>query len=190
VGEPGWLDVALADGGRVTIRPIRWAEDGASVAALDASFTTDRVYRVVRGRHSFGLVSEPVVPPLVKAGGLAAEVDRLRGLPYVVVAEEANELVGVAAASLSAWNRRAQLDGLYVAPAARRRGAGRALVDAVVAYARAAGARCLWLETQNTNYPAVRFYERVGFRLCGFDDSFYDGAFAHEAALFFALDLT
>jgi ribosomal protein S18 acetylase RimI-like enzyme len=174
----------------VRIRSVRWSEDEARVAALDASFTTDRVYRVVRGGLSFDLVPEEVAPPLVKARGLAQEVDRLRGLPHVVVAEDAGALLGVAGASLSAWNRRAHLDGLYVAPEARRRGVGRALVDAVVAYARAAEARCLWLETQNTNYPAVRFYERVGFRLCGFDDRFYDGAVAHETALFFALDLT
>jgi len=173
----------------VTIRSVRWHEDEARIAALDASFTTGRIYGVVRGQRSFELVSEDVVPPLVKRRGLAPEVDRLRGLPYVVVAEEGDDLLGVAGASFSAWNRRAHLDGLYVAPAARRRGVGRALVDAVVACARAAGGRCLWLETQNTNYPAVRFYERVGFRLCGFDDRFYDGAFAHETALFFALDL-
>src|SRR4051794_20117888 len=140
----------------VTIRSVRWGEDEALVAALDASFTTDRVYAVVRGQRSFELVPEDVVPPLVKRRGLAPEVDRLRGLPHVVVAEEDGALLGVAGASFSAWNRRAHLDGLYVAPAARRRGVGRALVDDVVAYARAAGARCLWLETQNTNYPAVR----------------------------------
>src|SRR5262245_42698048 len=129
----------------MAIRVVRWSEDEARVAALDASFTTDRVYRVVRGALSFELVPEAVAPPLVKARGLAPEVDRLRGLPHVVVAEEDGALLGLAGASFSAWNRRAHLDGLYVAPMARRRGVGRALVDAIVAHARAAGARCLWL---------------------------------------------
>jgi ribosomal protein S18 acetylase RimI-like enzyme len=32
---------------------------------------------------------------------------------------------------------------------------------------------CLWLETQNVNYPAVQFYRRMGFRLCGLDETLY-----------------
>jgi ribosomal protein S18 acetylase RimI-like enzyme len=33
--------------------------------------------------------------------------------------------------------------------------------------------RCLWLETENVNYPAIGFYRRAGFRLCGLDDILY-----------------
>jgi ribosomal protein S18 acetylase RimI-like enzyme len=62
----------------------------------------------------------------------------------------------------------------------------------VVAYARHAGARCVWLETRNVNYPAVRFYRRPGFRRCGLDERLYDRATPgrEEIALFLALDLT
>ena len=54
-----------------------------------------------------------------------------------------------------------------------------------------AGARCLWLETQNTNYPAIQFYQHVGFRLCGLDESLYDpaGPGRNEIALFFVREL-
>jgi ribosomal protein S18 acetylase RimI-like enzyme len=61
----------------------------------------------------------------------------------------------------------------------------------VIDYARSVQAHCVWVETQNVNVPAISFYGRRGFRLCGLDTRLYDpaGAGAGETALFFALDL-
>jgi ribosomal protein S18 acetylase RimI-like enzyme len=53
-------------------------------------------------------------------------------------------------------------------------GSRRRLLDALDERARTSGARRLWLETQNVNYPAIQFYYRSGFRLCGLDDTLYD----------------
>jgi ribosomal protein S18 acetylase RimI-like enzyme len=177
----------------VLIRPLRWPDDLPGLEALDTSFTTDRVYRVRRGALSFELVEEAVDPPIRKAYPLLRpDAERLRGLGHVVVAEAGGALVGLAAAALSGWNRRVQVEDLYVAPSARGQGIGHALMRSVVAYARHGGARCVWLETQNVNYPAVRFYRRLGFRLCGLDEQLYDPATLEreEIALFLALDLT
>jgi len=182
------------------IRAARWPEDESRLGTLDTSFTSDRVYRVRRGPLSFELVEETVTPPLRKSyGSLLDDVERLRGAAWVGVAEaqgsaedgEQGALAGLASVTLSPWNRRAHLDDLFVAPATRGRGVGRALVHAAAAFGRERGARCLWLETQDINLPAVDFYRRVGFRLCGLDERLYNPA-RHgrdEVALFFALDL-
>lgn len=50
-----------------------------------------------------------------------------------------------------------------VAPAARRRGVGRALVDDLVASSRRERAAKILLEVRASNEPAVRLYERLGF---------------------------
>jgi len=65
---------------------------------------------------------------------------------------------------------------------------GTRLLNLVDDFARDAGARCLWLETQNVNASAVRFYLGAGFALCGLDTSLYDpdGSAGGELALFFA----
>jgi ribosomal protein S18 acetylase RimI-like enzyme len=99
--------------------------------------------------------------------------------------------VGLAAADYAYWNRRLVLWHLYVAPAVRGRGLGTTLLESVIGYARGVKARCVWLETQNVNVPAIRFYGQRGFRLCGLDTRLYDpaGPVAGETALFFALDL-
>jgi ribosomal protein S18 acetylase RimI-like enzyme len=75
-----------------------------------------------------------------------------------------------------------------------RAGIGTALLEALDRRARASGARCLWLETQNINYPAIQFYRRSGFRLCGLDDTLYDPerdptTGPDEVALFFTRPL-
>jgi ribosomal protein S18 acetylase RimI-like enzyme len=53
--------------------------------------------------------------------------------------------------------------------------------------AHAAGSRALWLETSNVAHPAITFYRRVGFVLCGLDLSLHDpaGPVADEVALYF-----
>jgi ribosomal protein S18 acetylase RimI-like enzyme len=175
-----------------TIRPARWPDDEAGIAAIDTSFATDQIYRVRRGALSFHLVPERVDPPLRKSyGSLLPLVDHFRHMGHVVVAEEGGVLVGVAAADLSAWNRRVQIEQIHVDPRARGRGIGRALLASVAEYARAVGARCVVAETQNVNYPAVQFYRSFGFQFCGIDDRLYDPVAdgTDETALFLALDL-
>ncbi len=53
---------------------------------------------------------------------------------------------------------------MWVAPRARRAGAGRALLEAVDGWARGWGARRIVLWVFGTNDGAQRFYERIGFR--------------------------
>jgi ribosomal protein S18 acetylase RimI-like enzyme len=55
------------------------------------------------------------------------------------------------------------LYGLWVDPRFRGTGVGRALVDAVIAQARAAGKRRVVLHVVAGNEPAGRLYERAGF---------------------------
>jgi GNAT superfamily N-acetyltransferase len=81
---------------------------------------------------------------------LLAELDRRAvGLAYGRIEAEAPEV--------------AQLYAMWVEPAARRRGVGRALVDAVAAWARSASARSLILRVTEGNTAAARLYEHAGF---------------------------
>jgi ribosomal protein S18 acetylase RimI-like enzyme len=138
---------------------------------------------------SFQLTEEVVAPPLCKRYPFQpSDPAEQANWDHAVVAEDNERLVGFAAAQYAAWNRRAILWHLYVAPNHRGRGVGTRLLDSVEAFAREQGARCLWLETQNVNVPALRFYLRSGFALCGLDTSLYDadGSAREETALFLA----
>lgn len=175
-----------------TFRDAKWPEDLAVLSTLDTLLETDTIYRVRREALSFALVEETVYPPLRKDYDLRtitpAECARW---DYAVVAEADGSAAGFAAVEFVPWNRRAVLWHLYVAPAHRRKGLGAQLLGQAERFARSVGARCLWLETQNVNVPAIRFYLRSGFHLCGLDESLYDPATVapEEIALFFTRPL-
>jgi GNAT superfamily N-acetyltransferase len=56
------------------------------------------------------------------------------------------------------------LNDLFVAPEARRRGVGSALLDAAASHGRRTGALRLVLSTELTNTTAQAVYERMGWR--------------------------
>jgi len=63
--------------------------------------------------------------------------------------------------------------GLMVAKEARRRGVGRALLEASVEWARAAGIRKLELHVFPWNEPAIALYEQFGFEREGYRKGHY-----------------
>ena len=171
-----------------TLRSLEWPADRASVLAVDTTFTTDRVYRLVPTDRSFVLEVESAIPPVRKEYHLENELDRQFAFDGAQVACDSEGIIGFAAVDIEGWNRRAVLRHLYVAPAARGRGVGRSLVSKALLAADPHRARCLWVETQTTNYPAIQFYKRLGFTWCGLDTTLYDpsGAGEGEIGLYFA----
>jgi ribosomal protein S18 acetylase RimI-like enzyme len=64
----------------------------------------------------------------------------------------------------------------------RRRGIGRALMRHARQWAREQGLRLLQVEATTKNYPALCFYQKLGFQFCGFNDHYY---LNQDIALFF-----
>lgn len=91
------------------------------------------------------------------------------GVTYV--AEDGDRWVGLATglreAGDDARRPRFLLVGMFVDPGVRGRGVGSALVEAVAGWARAQGAARMFLEVTITNGPAIRLYQRCGFRPTG-----------------------
>ena len=67
----------------------------------------------------------------------------------------------------------AELLTLAVAPAARRRGIGRALLDAALEAARLSGAEVLHLEVAAGNTAALALYAAAGFERSGLRPAYY-----------------
>ncbi|MGA2290450.1 N-acetyltransferase family protein [Bradyrhizobium sp.] len=93
--------------------------------------------------------------------------DPLEGLG-AFVAERDGQLIGFAHYLLhrSTWAPKCYcyLEDLFVEPAARGGGTGRALIAAVEATARAAGANRLYWVTDESNHPAQKLYDQVAER--------------------------
>lgn len=91
------------------------------------------------------------------------------------------------------WNGYASIDDIAVDAQVRRGGCASKLVDAAVGWARETGLPGLRAETQHNNASACKFYERMGFKLAGYDAHLYDALptdFAvKEQALFWYLHI-
>lgn len=85
----------------------------------------------------------------------------------VCVAEEDNQVIGLITASVrpTLWHAGpvALIDELIVDEAARGRGVGKALIDAIVTWARKRGASEIEVSTEKDNVAAQAFYLRHGF---------------------------
>jgi GNAT superfamily N-acetyltransferase len=84
---------------------------------------------------------------------------------HAVVAESGGELLGLAHylfhRSTTQLAPTCYLQDLFTAEAARGRGVGRALIEAVYQRARAAGSPRVYWQTHETNHVAMRLYDQV-----------------------------
>jgi ribosomal protein S18 acetylase RimI-like enzyme len=166
------------------IRQVELPADERLIRAIDTSFETNRVYRVVVEGSGFRLVEQSILPPVTKTFPLDDLGDR-RNWDRGWLAEVEGEPAGFIATAYEAWNRRAVVWHFYVSPTHRRRGIGRRLLDAAIADGVERGAASIWLETTSLNVPGVTAYRRLGFQICGLDVSLYEGTAAEgEVALF------
>ena len=86
----------------------------------------------------------------------------------------------VACGALKRLDERGEIKSMRVADAFLGRGVGRAMLDHLIAQARASGMRSLWLETGSTPAftPALRLYENAGFVRCGPFEDYTDDPFS------------
>ena len=101
------------------------------------------------------------------------------------VAEENGAVAGFLAARRAASDL--EILNFAVLANARCRGIGKALLREAVAWARAFHAENAFLEVRASNSPALRFYERHGFRLAGRRPRYY--AAPIEDALLLTADI-
>ncbi|WP_282700526.1 GNAT family N-acetyltransferase [Streptomyces sp. CC219B] len=172
------------------------SEDTEAIETLDGSFTTRTIFQVAVTESGFALQEIPVDPPIHKvfpaedtdsADASVTEEEDANSRTFVAVGADSG-VVGFAAVSYAAWNRRLVIEDIEIAPAHRGRGLGRALLGHVVKFAGERGAGHIWLEVSNVNAPAIHAYRRMGFTFCGLDTTLYDGTpSSGEQALYMSM---
>jgi len=98
----------------------------------------------------------------------------------LLVAEGAGEVLGYAVGMTVAVV--GELETVAVQASARRRGIGRSLCTAVLAWCRAEGAASVELEVRAASAGARKLYEELGFHLVGVRRGYYDAP-VDDAAL-------
>lgn len=85
------------------------------------------------------------------------------------------------------WNKSLFIENLLISEKFRGQSIGRLLLKNINRKARELKCRIVELETQNTNYPAVRFYQKAGFMITGINTKLYNDS--SETALFMSYDV-
>jgi 3-oxoadipate enol-lactonase len=183
----------------LAVRPAT-PDDVDAIASIDSSFSTRRRMRLERR----GLAPALTFDFTMHEGDEETARDNAQPVDYwrehlrdgdtVLAATLDGAVVGAAVLQEWDFNRSLWVADIRVQPAARRRGAGRALIDAAASRARDRGLVSLRLETQSDNVDAVQFYLKYGFRFSGFDDRLYlhlyqDPERENRIALFFTYQL-
>lgn len=88
---------------------------------------------------------------------------RLRDVPFNVVSMDGDRPTGQVSGTSPDAEGRVELISMWVAPTARGKGLGDALVAAVVEWAREQDASAVHLGVRQGNEPAIGLYERAGF---------------------------
>jgi streptothricin acetyltransferase len=179
--------------------------DVEHLAQINSTFTSESVLFVEKTGDGLGagwrLVERPLAVPFEKgrAYDLSEEdLARSRRLceagsqeALQLVAEDRRRVIGLLEVERERWNNSGWVWNLVVDREYRRRGLGRKFVRRAVEWGRKLGLRALILETQNNNVDACRFYQAMGFRLCGINDHYYtnDDLAKGEVALFWVCEL-
>ena len=108
----------------------------------------------------------------------------LQGLSFGAFINE--ELVGVILGEVLDWNSTVAVREFGVSPEVQGQGIGRSLLEHVLTQPQCKKLRGVICETQATNVPAIRFYEKMGFVIQGLDLSLYtnDDLRSGEVAIF------
>ena len=137
--------------GELTVRPVRSA-DREAWEPLWQSYLT--FYRAKLASDLTEATWQRFLDPLERLGAFVAERDgRLIGFAHYLLHR-------------STWAPvcYGYLEDLFVEPSARGSGAGRALIAAVEAASREAGASRLYWTTEENNHTAQRLYDKVAQR--------------------------
>jgi len=152
--------MAADNAGAIAVRAVR-REDHAQWLDLW------HAYNVFYGR-SWGPNGEPPVEPAVTAAAWGRFFDDDQPLWALVAEDGSGQLVGFTHYHFHLGTNSVAplcyLEDLFTVEAARGRGVGRALIEAVCDAAKAAGAVRVYWQTHESNATARRLYDRVAER--------------------------
>jgi ribosomal protein S18 acetylase RimI-like enzyme len=145
---------------RVEIRRVR-PDEGSLLMQI-------RLLSLLDAPYAFGSTYTESVQRPIEHWAERAAAASVGGSTAVFLALAGDEPVGMAGAFEpdEAPNRR-RVFGVWVEPALRSQGVGRKLVETVMAWAEAVGADLIELWVNESNDPAVRLYEGLGFERSG-----------------------
>jgi ribosomal protein S18 acetylase RimI-like enzyme len=122
---------------------------------------------------SFELIKKPFKKKFVKDIYEFLFEDHKENAEYFIIYNDQDVEIGQLSIGLQKFNNRTRIWDIYVSSTYQNQGIGSKLIEFAENKAKEWKSRCLVLEVQSSNYPAIKFYEKNGFNISGFDLNFY-----------------
>lgn len=104
----------------------------------------------------------------------------------IFVLEDKNKIIGWTGIIVYGWNNTARIIDIFIHPSKRKKGLSIRLIQYVKHYMRKKKVRSLIAEAPSLN-PVLSLYLKSGFRICGYNDRYYDNK-GKEMAIFLSFD--
>ena len=155
---------------------------------LDHDFVTDHVWqmKVHESEYQVNVTFDTIRLPRRMRASYPRNVEQLvedwQKDQGFLVAELDGQVRGYIDVLAQPWQEIGWVVNLAVDRSHRRRGIGTALMRHARQWVREQGLRTILVEATTKNYPALRFYQKLGFQFSGFNDHYYP---SQDIALFF-----
>lgn len=106
----------------------------------------------------------------------------------IFVLEDKNKIIGWTGIIVYRWNNTARIIDIFIHPSKRKKGLGKTLVQHIKQYAQKKKVRSLIAEAPSLN-SVLSLYLKSGFRICGYNDRYYDNK-GKEMAVFLSFDFS
>ena len=101
---------------------------------------------------------------------LQSELDNSRS--YYIIAKEDREILGFA--GIIDTVDQFEITNIVVKKTCRHKGVGTLLLNELIEYAKKNNKNKIFLEVNEKNIPAIKLYEKNGFKKCGFRKKYYN----------------
>jgi ribosomal protein S18 acetylase RimI-like enzyme len=146
---------------------------------LDGSYETDHVWQVVQQQEGddvvarFRKVQLPRTMRVRYPGWSEALLAHQERGDMILVAAQATEVLGYIDQETQHDQDVAWVHHLVIAAPHRRQGIGTALLQRGMQHARQEGLTQFMAIVQSKNHPAISFFQRHGFKFCGYNERYY-----------------
>jgi ribosomal protein S18 acetylase RimI-like enzyme len=153
-------------------------EDLRKCVKLDGALKTDKIFKLSKLKENDKYHMKLDVEDLSSEIEIPYEhnVNRLNDSfkdGEIIVADDHGKIVGYSEIRLAKWNRSCWVINLIVDTSYRRQSIGSQIMDRIKLSAKEYGMRTVMFDATMTNFPAYKFYQKNGFRVCGLNDSYF-----------------
>lgn len=149
------------------------ADDIDNIKGLDYSLKSNKYYKVSKEGSSYKLEIKELGEGHEEKYSIKL-MDEKGKYTKTFLIEENERIFGYIEMLYTQHNNLLQIINLWVEDDVRHRSIGRKLVKSAKGFARFNKARGIIVQVENYNYPAIKFFIKEGFYICGLNEAAYD----------------